>query len=141
MRAGRSKAAIARHMEMTTKTLHEYMTGARPIPAHRRVRLSAAMGGEAIDWTAYEAERAEAQERAPEPRKLTRDPGPAPARQKPPEAPPAPPAARPAPSKARPASKPAAPPTAPPKPAPKAPPKKTLLFGFLPIVDDTEDEE
>ena len=164
MRAGRSKAAIARHAEITTETLHRYLTGGRPIPPHRRSRLSAAMGGAEIDWNAYERERQDAQERPQEPRKLTRDPGPAPARQKPPEAPPAPqsvpegwgrpaprqkppqappapPVARPAPVKTIPAPKPPAPPKAAPVPAPKAPPKRTMLFGFIPLIDDTEDEE
>lgn len=156
MRAGRSKAAIARHMEVTTWTLHEYMTGRRPIPAHRRARLSAAMGGEAIDWPAYERERQEATAAPQEPRKLSRDPGPARAPQKPPEAPPAPqalpdtwghpaprqkpPQAPPAPVKVRATPKPPAPPKAAPAPAAK-PRKTTMLFGLIPVIDDTEDDE
>lgn len=122
--AGRSKAAIARDLGMTSQTLHLYFVGKLMVPKHRRARLDRAIGV-AVDWAAYDQEYAHALDvRVPAP--------------KAPEAPKAAPSGswgQPvAPAKPKAASTPAPAPKAAPAPAPA---KRTWLGGL--IKDDGED--
>lgn len=128
--AGRSKADIARRAGITTETLRNWMEGARLVPVHKRELLQEAFG-RAIDWpqACAQCNALTKPTEAPAPAKLIKPAGIA-----------RPPIAKmPAAAPKHPAKAPQAATATPPTPKPAARPQR-LLFGLIPVIDDSGEE-
>lgn len=143
---GRSNKAIAAACNRHSQTVTAWFSGRIYIPLRVRNSLCEAIGAE-IDWAAYEAEFASAQERRaarPAPR-LVPDPAPAgdhaPHDAPPPQLPRPAPARPPAAPQARHAPRPAEKPQARPVPPPVANTGKGGIFGFLSTPKPSTDEK